>query len=128
MRSGNNESSGAGKPETTGLNDGGEIIFPGRALVAEDAPANQRLIRIMLERLGLTVSIARDGIEAVEMFRDGRYDIVFMDISMPVLDGIEATARILEIETKRTLSYPRDCPHRARRERRARTPAGIGDG
>ncbi len=96
---------GLESPETTGLNDGGEIIFPGRALVAEDAPANQRLIRIMLERLGLTVSIARDGIEAVEMFRDGRYDIVFMDISMPVLDGIEATARILEIETKEERSH-----------------------
>ncbi len=74
--------------------------FKGTALVAEDAPVNQRLIQIMLERLGLTAHIARDGAEAVEMFRSGRYDIIFMDVSMPVLDGIGAAAGIREIETK----------------------------
>ena len=91
---------GLKSPQTDGMNDGEENKFTGRALVAEDAPANQRLIRIMLERLGLTVGIARNGIEAVEMFRNGRYNIVFMDISMPVLDGIEATNRIRGIETR----------------------------
>ncbi len=77
-----------------------EALFIGKVLVAEDAPVNQTLIRIMLERLGLSVVIAGDGIQAVNMFRDGAYDMVFMDIGMPGLDGIEATARILALEKK----------------------------
>ncbi len=85
-------------PERAGSLSGGEVPFNGHALVAEDAPANQRLIRIMLERLGFSVAIAADGIRAVEMFREGAFDIIFMDIGMPVLDGVEAAARIHAIE------------------------------
>lgn len=88
---------GKGQDESESF-PGGNVVFKGRALVAEDAPVNQKLIRLMLERLGLTVSIAGDGIEAVKMFRGCGFDIVFMDISMPVLDGIEATSRIRAIE------------------------------
>ena len=70
----------------------------GRALVAEDNPVNQKLVGYMLREAGLEVDVAGDGAEAVRLFDGGRYDVVFMDASMPVLDGIEATRMILELE------------------------------
>ncbi|MBO6504459.1 MAG: response regulator [Kordiimonadaceae bacterium] len=67
-----------------------------RVLVAEDVPTNQTLIRMTLESFGCRVSIANNGVEAVDAARKHRFDIVFMDIAMPEMDGTEATARICE--------------------------------
>jgi CheY-like chemotaxis protein len=69
-----------------------------RALVAEDNAVNQKLILYMLEQAGVAADVAGDGQEAVDLFSSGRYDIVFMDASMPILDGVQATRRILTIE------------------------------
>jgi signal transduction histidine kinase/CheY-like chemotaxis protein len=63
-------------------------------LLAEDNPVNQRLARILLERLGCRVDLAVDGREAFEMWCRVRYDAVFMDCHMPNLDGYEAAALI----------------------------------
>lgn len=65
-----------------------------RVLVAEDVPTNQTLIRMTLESFGCRVSIANNGVEAVDAVRKHRFDIIFMDIAMPEMDGTEATARI----------------------------------
>ncbi len=65
-----------------------------RALVAEDNAVNQKLIRTMLRAAGVEADVASDGEQAVALFAAGSYDIVFMDASMPVLDGLEATRRI----------------------------------
>jgi CheY-like chemotaxis protein len=70
----------------------------GHALVAEDNAVNQKLILYMLRDVGLSADVVSDGAQAVERFRAGAYDIVFMDASMPVLDGIAATREILELE------------------------------
>lgn len=67
-------------------------------LVAEDNTINQKLIRIVLENFGVNVTIASDGQEAFELRKIGNYDMIFMDIQMPVLSGIEATKKILEFE------------------------------
>ncbi len=67
-----------------------------RVLVAEDVPTNQTLIRMTLEGFGCRVSIANNGVEALDAVRKHRFDIIFMDIAMPEMDGIEATARICE--------------------------------
>lgn len=67
-------------------------------LVAEDNQTNQKLIKIVLERLGLSVSIANNGQEALDAFKEDSFDIVFMDIQMPVMGGIEASNEIIAFE------------------------------
>lgn len=63
-------------------------------LVAEDNIVNQMVIRSMLEQLGCRVTIAENGREAVAMVNAGSFALIFMDISMPEMDGVEATAEI----------------------------------
>jgi signal transduction histidine kinase/CheY-like chemotaxis protein len=72
-------------------------LMGGRApviLVAEDHAVNQELFRIVLERAGCEVRLARDGAEAVELNRDWPFDMVFMDIQMPRLNGYQAAQAI----------------------------------
>lgn len=72
--------------------------FKGYVLVAEDNVANQELIKIILERYGLSYYIASDGLEAVKTFSMASFDLVFMDKQMPIKDGLEATKDILAYE------------------------------
>ncbi len=65
--------------------------YPLRILVAEDNEVNQYLIISLLERLGYSPELASDGLEALEKVRTRRYDLVFMDMQMPEMDGLEAT-------------------------------------
>jgi CheY-like chemotaxis protein len=67
-------------------------------LLAEDVPINQELATIVLEQLGHTVTLAANGIEAVEQFRSGSFDLVLMDMQMPLMDGLQATRAIREHE------------------------------
>ncbi len=70
------------------------IKFKAKALVAEDNIINQKLIKKTLEDFGLEVELADNGLEAFEKFKKGKYDIIFMDIQMPLKDGIEAMQEI----------------------------------
>jgi two-component system sensor histidine kinase/response regulator len=70
-----------------------------RVLLAEDNAVNQEVARGMLEALGCRVEVAGNGVQAVEAFGSGRYDLVFMDCQMPELDGFAATRRIRERES-----------------------------
>ncbi|MFC1757417.1 response regulator [Planctomycetota bacterium] len=63
-------------------------------LLAEDGDANQRLVKVLLEKRGVNVTVASDGSIAVEAWRDGSFDIILMDVQMPFMDGLEATAII----------------------------------
>jgi len=74
-----------------------EQVDGARLLVAEDNRVNQSLMRAVLEREGFAVDIASTGAEAVEMARRQRYDAILMDVQMPAMNGVEATARIREI-------------------------------
>jgi len=68
---------------------------PLRVLVAEDNGVNQKVALAMLQRLGYRADLAADGLEAVELVRLVPYDVVFMDLQMPHLDGVDATKQIL---------------------------------
>jgi PAS domain S-box-containing protein len=69
------------------------------ALVAEDNEINHIVIKQILEGIGFEVEIANDGKEALEMASKKSYDIVLMDLQMPVMDGFESTKKIREFDT-----------------------------
>lgn len=75
-----------------GVNEGelGQL----KLLVAEDHPANRRVVELMLEPFDCILTFACNGQEAVEAAAAGRFDVILMDMQMPVMDGIEATRRI----------------------------------
>ncbi|MDX1296324.1 MAG: ATP-binding protein, partial [Sulfurimonadaceae bacterium] len=72
--------------------------FNANVLVAEDNIINQKLIKRTLAELGIDVTLANNGLEAFEKRKNGEFDLIFMDIQMPVLDGVEATQEILDYE------------------------------
>ncbi len=89
--------------------DAGVVMGTGRghALIVEDNPVNRFVLERAMETMGLACSVATNGVEAIQSFQRSAPSIVLMDVSMPVIDGFEATGRIRAIE---------------RRDGRARTP------
>ncbi|MBL4558801.1 MAG: response regulator [Rhodobacteraceae bacterium] len=73
--------------------------------MAEDNRTNQLVLRKMLDGLDASIAMTGDGAEAVQAFAAAPPDLVFMDISMPVMDGIAATAKLREIEAARGLCH-----------------------
>jgi two-component system sensor histidine kinase/response regulator len=78
--------------------------FSGRVLVVEDNAVNQKVAKQFLQRLGCEVQLADNGAEGVKAYQAGEFDVVFMDLQMPVMDGFVATRRIRDHEAwgKRT--------------------------
>jgi CheY-like chemotaxis protein len=66
--------------------------FEGRVLVAEDTLTNQKLITLILEKLGLDVTIVDNGVQAVKAAVKDEFDMIFMDIQMPRMNGYKAAA------------------------------------
>lgn len=74
-------------------------------LVAEDNMINQKLIKLVLENLGLKVTLVSDGEQAYNAYENNVYDMIFMDIQMPVMGGVESTHKILHHEKAHNLTH-----------------------
>lgn len=80
------------KPGTSDSVDGFRI------LVAEDNAVNRRIAKLLLKKMGYAAEFAEDGAKAVEACKNERFDLIFMDIRMPEMDGHEATKEIRKLE------------------------------
>jgi CheY-like chemotaxis protein len=69
-------------------------------LLVEDNELNQKLMKITLKRYNYEVEVANNGAEGVELFKNRRFDLILMDLMMPVMDGFEATKEIRRIESE----------------------------
>lgn len=79
--------------------EGRAIIVPQiKVLIVEDNPINQRLLEAFMKRKKVRYGVAKNGREALEMWKSGEYHLIFMDIQLPVMTGLEATKEIRRLE------------------------------
>ncbi len=71
-------------------------LYPLNILVAEDNQINQTVVEGIMSKMGFSISIAENGLEVLEHLQKDAYDLIFMDIQMPVMDGINSTKNIIE--------------------------------
>jgi PAS domain S-box-containing protein len=98
-----------------------------RILIAEDQPENRLLLRKLLEPLGFDLVEAANGEEAVALFQEWRPRLIFMDIRMPVMDGLEATRRIKASDAGAHARIVAITAHALEEERREILAAGCDD-
>lgn len=91
----------AAAPHDTKPQQGAAELRPMRILAAEDNKTNQFVFGKMIKDLNIDLVFANNGAEAISLFQENTPDLIFMDISMPIVDGKEATAAIRQLETDR---------------------------
>jgi signal transduction histidine kinase/ActR/RegA family two-component response regulator len=98
-----------------------------RVLIVEDQPDNRRLLRRLLEPVGLELREAGDGADALSLCSTWRPDLIFMDIRMPVMDGLEATRRLRATEAGARTRIVAVTAHALEEEGREIMAAGCDD-
>ncbi|ALN88578.1 sensory box protein [Lysobacter capsici] len=98
-----------------------------RVLVAEDNEFNQEVARGLLSDAGLIVDVAGDGAEALRMARSCHYDLILMDMQMPVMDGITATREIRRLMSQRTTPIVAMTANAMQEDRELCFRAGMND-
>ncbi len=98
-----------------------------KVLVTEDEVINRMYITTLLERNGWDIDGASDGLEAINYIKENDYDVVLMDISMPRLNGIDATLQIRETEEKEHLPIIALTAHAFPSDRKKFLEAGMDD-
>ena len=98
-----------------------------RVLLAEDNAVNQKVAVRMLEKLGCTVDVAGNGQEAIQMWQQFPYALIFMDCQMPELDGLEATRRIRRMQGGEDVPIVAMTANAMQRDRDACLEAGMSD-
>jgi signal transduction histidine kinase/HPt (histidine-containing phosphotransfer) domain-containing protein len=74
-----------------------QLNLNARVLYAEDKVVNQKVVTIILQNAGCSVDIANNGVEALDMFEENKYDLILMDIQMPQMDGITAMKKLRKL-------------------------------
>jgi two-component system sensor histidine kinase/response regulator len=117
------------RPATRAARPAGPPARPLRVLLAEDNAVNQRVAVRLLEKLGHSVEVAGDGAQAAAAVDREQFDIVFMDVQMPVMDGFEATRLIRdrEVPTGRRLRIAAMTAHAMKGDRERCLAAGMDD-
>ncbi|MBF0437067.1 MAG: PAS domain S-box protein [Magnetococcales bacterium] len=104
--------------------------YRGRVLLVEDTVINQQVAMGMLKQLGLEVTLATNGAEAVEKVKNGDFDLVLMDVQMPIMDGLEASRAVRSMEAaseKTSLPIIAMTAHALEEDRRRCLEAGMDD-
>ncbi|GAA5889520.1 hypothetical protein JCM8208_001049 [Rhodotorula glutinis] len=78
-------------------------VPPISVLIVEDNPINQTILSMFMKKKGISYKVAKDGEQAVQMWKKGNFHLVLMDIQLPVKDGIEATREIRELERQNNI-------------------------
>ncbi|MGD8796370.1 MAG: ATP-binding protein [Thiohalophilus sp.] len=88
---------------TISSSDAAVTTLEGRVLLAEDSVDNQKLVSLYIRKLGAEVDVANNGKEAIEKAMANSYDLVLMDMRMPIVDGLEATRTLRNMAYKGTI-------------------------
>lgn len=82
----------------------GKRTYTGRVLIGEDNKINQKLMTLLLADYGIETEVAGNGLDVFDRFRENRFDLVLMDINMPVADGVETARMIREYEHEKGIA------------------------